>query len=322
MTHSNSQQETITRFAWLSIFAALVTIGLKSGAYWLTGSVSLLSDALESVVNLVTAVAALAALLIAAKAPDDEHAYGHSKAEYFSSGFEGLLVLIAAFGIAFTAIPRLFNPVSLEHVGAGLAVSVVASVVNGAVAWRLFRAADTYRSITLHASAKHLMTDVWTSVGVLLGVALVGLTNWDRLDPLLAIAVAVNIVWTGWRLVRQAMLGLLDTALPGTDIDTIESVLARYREQDKIETHALRTRQAGSRRFMSVHILVPGHWTVQRGHRLLETIEHDIHAALPDTTVFTHLESLDDPASWDDMTLDRGSGRRLHGNGKGPHLLK
>lgn len=318
MAQLNSQQDTITRFAWLSIFAALVTIGLKSGAYWLTGSVGLLSDALESVVNLVAAVAALIALLIAAKAPDDEHAYGHSKAEYFSSGFEGMLVLVAAFGIAYTAIPRLVNPVPLEQIGIGLAVSVLASVVNGAVAWRLFRAANAYRSVTLEANAKHLLTDVWTSAGVLVGVALVGLTGWARLDALVALAVAANIVWTGWRLVRQSMLGLLDTALPDSEIEAIEIVLARYRDQGEIQTHALRTRQAGARRFMSVHVLVPGNWTVQRGHRLLEHIEHDILETLPDTTVFTHLESLDDPASWEDMSLDRDSGNASQGNGSQP----
>ncbi len=313
-----SQQDTITRFAWLSIFAALVTIALKTGAYWLTGSVGLLSDALESVVNLVAAVAGLIALLVAAKEPDDEHAYGHSKAEYFSSGFEGMLVLVAAFGIAYAAIPRLINPVPLEKLGIGLAVSVLASVVNGAVSWRLFRAANAYRSITLEANAKHLMTDVWTSVGVLIGVALVGLTGWSRLDALLALAVAANIVWTGWRLVRQSMLGLLDTALPDSEVAAIEGVLARYRDDGEIQTHALRTRQAGARRFMSVHVLVPGNWSVQRGHRLLERIEHDIHDVLPGTTVFTHLESLDDPASWDDMRLDRGSANRPNGNGTGP----
>lgn len=322
MAQPNSQQQTITRFAWLSIFAALVTIGLKAWAYWLTGSVGLLSDALESVVNLVAAVAALIALLVAAKEPDDEHAYGHSKAEYFSSGFEGMLVLVAALGIAYSAIPRLINPVPLDQIGIGLAVSVAASVVNGAVAWRLFRAAEAYRSVTLEANAKHLVTDVWTSVGVLIGVGLVGLTGWGRLDAIVALGVAANIVWTGWRLVRQSMLGLLDTALPDKEVEAIEGVLDRYREEGEVETHALRTRQAGARRFMSVHVLVPGHWTVQRGHRLLENIEHDIHDTLPDTTVFTHLESLDDPASWDDMSLDRRSGDPARDNDSGPRPSK
>jgi cation diffusion facilitator family transporter len=305
MTPSLAERPSLTRFAWLSIAAAVVTIALKAGAYVLTGSVGLLSDALESLVNLVAAVAALIALTIAEREPDEEHGYGHTKAEYFSSGLEGTLVLVAAAGIAVTALPRLLDPQPIEQVGAGLAVSMVASLINGAVAWRLFRAAAAYRSISLNADAKHLMTDVWTSVGVLAGVALVALTGWDRLDPLIALAVAVNIVWTGWKLVRQAALGLLDTALPVEDLHVIEGVLSRYRKEYGVETHALRSRQAGTRRFMSVHVLVPGTWTVQRGHKLLEDVENEISAALPGMTVFTHLESLDDPGSWNDVALDR-----------------
>ncbi|HEV2074510.1 MAG TPA: cation diffusion facilitator family transporter [Thermomicrobiales bacterium] len=307
MQHAASRESSLTRFAWLSMAAAVATISLKSGAYLLTGSVSLLSDALESLVNLVAAIVALIALIVAAKEPDEEHTYGHAKAEYFSSGLEGVLVLFAALVIAVTAVPRLMDPEPIEQVGAGLAVSVVASLVNGAVAWRLFRAAASYRSITLLASARHLITDIWTSGGVLLGVTLVALTGWNRLDALVALAVAANIVWTGWSLVRKSMLGLLDTALPPEDLQHIHDILARYRAEHGIETHALRTRAAGTRRFVSVHVLVPGDWTVQRGHRLLDEMEHDIHAVLPETTMFTHLESLDDPASWDDVRLDRST---------------
>ena len=304
--HLPSQNSSsLTKFAWLSIAAAVVTITLKTGAYLLTGSVGLLSDALESIVNLIAAIVALIALTVAAREPDEEHAYGHAKAEYFSSGLEGMLVLIAALAIAVTALPRLVHPQPIEQVGAGLAVSLVASIVNGGVAWRLFRAAAEHRSITLLASARHLMTDIWTSGGVIVGVILVSLTGWNRLDALIAIGVAVNIVWTGWKLVRKSVLGLLDTALPPEDLELIEAVLANYRINYGIETHALRTREAGARRFVSVHVLVPGDWTVQRGHNLLEALEHDIHDALSETTVFTHLESLDDPASWDDVKLDR-----------------
>jgi cation diffusion facilitator family transporter len=295
----------LTRYAWLAIGAAVATISLKTGAWLLTDSVGLLSDALESLVNLVAAIAALAALTVAARAPDEEHAYGHAKAEYFSSGLEGMLVLVAAVGIGLTAVPRLLDPQPIEQAGTGLAVSVAASLVNGVVAWRLFRAASAHRSITLLASARHLMTDIWTSGGVVLGVGAVALTGWNRLDAVVAILVAMNIVWTGWTLVRKSMLGLLDTALPPEDLETIEGILARYRTDFGIQTHALRTRASGSRRFMSVHVLVPGAWTVQRGHHLLDTLEREIATALEDTTVFTHLESLDDPASWDDVTLDR-----------------
>lgn len=305
MQHAAPTTAHLTRYAWLSIAAAVVTITLKSGAFLLTGSVGLLSDALESVVNLIAAVVALIALRVAAKEPDEEHAYGHAKAEYFSSGLEGLLVLLAAIGIAVTAVPRLIDPVPIEQVGAGLAVSIVASAVNGATAWQLFRAARAHRSITLLASARHLVTDIWTSGGVIVGVGLVALTGWHRLDALVALAVAANIVWVGVSLVRASMLGLLDSSLPDEDLASIESVLARYRETYGIQTHALRTRQAGVRRFMSVHVLVPGDWTVQHGHDLLEHLELDMRATLPEITVFTHLEPIDDPASWDDVTLDR-----------------
>jgi cation diffusion facilitator family transporter len=296
---------SLTRFAWLSVVAAVVTIGLKAGAYFLTGSVGLLSDALESLVNLVAAIAALIALSVAEQAPDEEHAFGHNKAEYFSSGLEGLLVVIAAGGIVIAAIPRLWFPAPLEQVGLGLGVSLLASLINFGVAQRLLRAAREHRSITLEADARHLMTDVWTSVGVILGIALVALTGWTRLDPVLALAVAVNIVWTGTSLIRRSLLGLLDTALPVEERQVIEAILARYERRDGIQTHALRTRTAGPRRFVAFHVLVPGHWTVHRGHQLLEAIEEEIRVALPATTLFTHLESLEDPASFADTDLDR-----------------
>lgn len=294
----------LRRFAWLSIGAALLTIALKFAAYLLTGSVGLLSDALESFVNLAGALMALAMLTVAARPADEEHPYGHAKAEYFSSGVEGTLILVAAVTIAVAAVKRLINPQPLEQVGLGLAVSIVASLVNLAVALILKRAAKTYGSITLEANAKHLLTDVWTSVGVIVGVAAVALTGWQRLDPIVALVVAANIVWTGVGIVRKSAMGLLDTALPGDEQNAILQVLARYR-QDGAEYHALRTRQAGARRFMSVHVLVPGTWTVQRGHQLLERLESDLRLTLPHLTVFTHLESLEDAASWDDDALDR-----------------
>jgi len=270
----------------------------------LTGSVGLLSDALESIVNLVGALMALAMLTIAARPADEEHAYGHSKAEYFSSGVEGTLILIAAVGISVTAIQRLLTPKPLEQIGLGLGVSIVASLVNLFVALVLLRASKQYGSITLEASAQHLMTDVWTSAGVLVGVGAVALTGWERLDPIVAFIVAANIIWSGVRIVRKSVLGLMDTALPVEEQSAIRRVLEQH-DQIGVQYHALRTRQAGARSFVSFHVLVPGKWTVQRGHELLEHIESDLRLALPNITVFTHLESLDDPASWDDTTLGR-----------------
>lgn len=296
---------SLRRFAWLSIAIALVTIALKTAAWYVTGSVGLLSDALESVVNLVAAIVALVALTVAEKEPDEDHAYGHAKAEYFSSGLEGILIIIAALAIAVAAVPRLFTPQPLEQIGTGLVISIVAGVVNGVTAWVLFRAAREHRSITLLANARHLMTDIWTTAGVVVGVAVVAVTGWLRLDAVIALVVATNIIWAGWKLVRKSMLGLLDTALPPEELDQVETVLRRYREDYGIGTHALRTREAGQRRFVSVHVLVPGDWSVHRGHHLLEKLELDIHAALPDSTVFTHLEPLEDPASFEDMSLDR-----------------
>ncbi len=294
----------LTRYAWLSIAAALITIALKVGAFLITGSVGLLSDAAESIVNLVGAGVALAALVIAARPPDDEHAYGHDKAEYFSSGVEGTLIFIAAILIAWMAIPRLFNPQPLEAVGIGLVVAAAASVVNFGVSRVLMRAGKKYDSITLEADAQHLMTDVWTSVGVIAAVGAVALTGWNILDPLIALAVAANVVWTGYQLVRRSVLGLMDTALPPQELKQALDILEKYKAQG-VEFHALRSRQAGARRFISMHVLTPGDWTVQQGHQLLEQIEAAIRAALPSVTVFTHLEALDDPASYDDTKLDR-----------------
>jgi cation diffusion facilitator family transporter len=304
MKTNSTDRSSLTRFAWLSIGAAVLTIGLKSVAYFLTGSVGLLSDALESLVNLVGGMMALAMLTIAARPADEDHAYGHSKAEYFSSGVEGTLILIAAISIVVAAIPRLITPKPLEQIGLGLAVSVAASLVNLGVALILLRASKLYNSITLEANAHHLMTDVWTSVGVLVGVGLVALTGWQRMDPIVAFIVAANIVWSGFNIVRKSALGLMDTALPIKEQTLLKNILDKY-TKDGVEYHALRTRESGSRQFVSFHVLVPGKWSVQRGHKLLESIEAEIRQTMPSATVFTHLESLNDPASWDDTNLDR-----------------
>lgn len=305
MTSNTTNRSSLTRFAWLSIAAAILTIALKAIAYLLTGSVGLLSDALESFVNLVGALMALAMLTIAARPADEDHAYGHSKAEYFSSGVEGTLILIAAVSIGVAAIPRLITtPKPLEQIGLGLGVSIAASLVNLFVARILLRASKHHHSITLEANAYHLMTDVWTSAGVFVGVGAVALTGWERLDPIVALLVAGNIVRSGVRIVRNSALGLMDTALPVEEQNTLRRVLEPY-IQSGVQFHAFRTRQSGARQFVSLHALVPGIWTVQRGHRLLESIEADIRHALPSVIVLTHLESLNDPTSWDDTSLDR-----------------
>ncbi len=304
MTNNPPNSAPLTRFAWLSIAAALLTMGLKASAYLFTGSVGLLSDAVESVVNLVGAVVALTMLTIASRPADEEHNFGHSKAEYFSSGIEGTLILIAALSIAWTAVGRLLNPKPIEQIGLGLGISLAASLVNLIVGLVLFRAAKRSNSITLEANAQHLMTDVWTSVGVIAGVGAVALTGWVRLDPIVALLVAANIVWTGFGIVKKSAQGLMDTGLGAGEQNLIQGVLEGYRKTG-IEFHALRTRQAGNRAFVSFHVLVPGEWTVQRGHDLLEKIELELRQALPNLTAFTHLESLSDPASWDDTALDR-----------------
>jgi cation diffusion facilitator family transporter len=296
---------SLTRYAWLSIAAAIATMLLKSGAYLITGSVGLLSDALESLVNLAGALMALAMLTVAARPPDEDHAYGHSKAEYFSAGAEGALIVIAAVSIAVAAVDRLLHPRPLEQVGLGLAVSVVAALLNLGVARVLMRAARAHRSATLQASSHHLMTDVWTTGGVLLGVGAVVVTGWLVLDPLVAIAVAINIVWTGYRIVRDSVAGLMDAALPMREQRVLHDLLTKFATAEGIDYHALRTRRAGAHRFVSVHVLVPPGWTVQQGHDLLERIEADIRRALPPVTVDTHLEPLGDPAAMRDAGLHR-----------------
>jgi cation diffusion facilitator family transporter len=292
----------LTRYAWLSISVAVFTIALKAIAYLLTGSVGLLSDAMESFVNLAGALMALAMLTIAARPADESHAYGHSKAEYFASGVEGTLILLAAVSIAIAAIDRIISPRPLEQIGLGLAVSVVASLANLVVAMVLMRAGKRYSSITLQANSRHLMTDVWTSGGVLVGVGLVALTSWQILDPIIALVVAANIVWSGVGILRSSVSGLMDIALPVEEQDIIRKVLEVHR-QAGVEYHALRTRQSGAMKFISLHVLVPGEWSVHKGHQLLELIEADISEALPNVVVFTHLESLNDPSAWDDVPL-------------------
>jgi cation diffusion facilitator family transporter len=297
---------SLKRYAWLSIAAALATILLKGWAWWITGSVGLLSDALESFVNLAGAMMALAMLSLAAMPADKDHAHGHGKAEYFSSAFEGFLIVIAAVAISYAAIERLLNPQPIEAVGIGLAVSVVASVINLATSRVLMGVGRKYKSITLEADAHHLLTDVWTSAGVIVGVGLVWLTGWLWLDPVIALLVAMNIVWTGWQLLHRSATGLMDVSIPEEDLRAIESVLDSYRQQG-LDFHALRTRQAGTRAFISLHVLVPGKWTVQLGHDWSERIEADIRQAVTYAHITTHLEPMEDPVSLADQALDRSA---------------
>ena len=298
-----AERRSLIRYAWLSIAAATLIILLKTYAYWITDSVGLLSDALESVVNLVSACAMLIALTIAARPADEDHPYGHDKAEYFSSGLEGGLIMFAAAGIAWAAIDRLFHPREIQQMGLGLAVSFAASVVNLAVARILLSAGRQHDSITLEADAHHLMTDVWTSIGVLAGVGAVAVSVWGWLDPAVALAVAVNIVWTGLDLLRRSALGLMDTALPVEEQEAIRTILDGYCT-DGIRYHALRTRRSGARRFVSMHLLVPGAWSVRQGHDLAESVEARIRERLANTTITTHLEPLEDPRAWRDAEIE------------------
>lgn len=300
MNALQSNRASLTRFAWLSIGASILTIILKSGAYLLTNSVGFLSDAVESLVNLMAGIMALAMLTIAARPADESHAYGHSKAEYFASTTEGILILVAAGGIISAAVRRLLAPQPLEQLGIGLAVSAVAAAVNFAAARVLLRAGRRENSITLEADARHLMTDVWTSAGVITGVGIVALTGWGTLDPIIAILVGLNIVWTAYQLLHRSVAGLMDASLPEEEQKIIERVMSKYRERG-VAFHALRTRQSAARRFVSVHMLVPGAWTLHDAHHVAENFEGDIRRELHEAIVHTHLEPVDDEISMRDI---------------------
>ncbi|MGR8934400.1 MAG: cation diffusion facilitator family transporter [Gammaproteobacteria bacterium] len=307
-------QKSLRIYGILSILAAITTIALKGYAYWLTASVGLLSDALESLINLAAGIIVLIVLGIAAQPPDDGHAYGHEKIEYFSSGAEGILILLAAFSIGYTAWQRLWHPQPLAQLDVGIAVSVLAALINWIVARILIGVGRSRRSITLEADGKHLMTDVWTTAGVIAGIGIIavgnhweltldvarrlGMSGWEILDPIIAICVALHIVWTGLQLLRRTFSGLMDAALPAEDQAAIIAVLEQFVRSHDIAYHALRTRYAGARRFMSVHVLVPGDWTVQQGHDLIEDIERQIIERYANIDIETHLEPVEDRVSW------------------------
>ena len=295
----------LERYAWLSIAAAVATIGLKTLAWHVTGSVGLLSDALESVVNLAAAMLALSMLRVAAAPPDEAHPFGRFKAEYFASGIEGALIVFAAGSIAYAALPRLWAPQPLDAPGLGIGLSVLASLINLGVAVALIRVGRSEHSIALEADGRHLMTDVWTSAGVILAVGLVWGTGWLILDPLIALAVAAHIVWTGIGLMRRSYAGLLDAAIASDERTEIEKIFAEYRRRYAVEFHAVLTRQAGARRFISFHLLVPDAWTVAQAHQLSEEVEERIRSLVPNAILFSHLEPISHPASYDDIKLER-----------------
>ncbi len=301
---NDRRRRRLIRVISVSIAVAVLTISMKLVAWLLTGSVGLLSDAIESVVNLVAAGVALIVILWATRPADEDHAYGHEKADYLSAGFEGALILLAAVTIAYAAIDRLINPAELTEVGVGLAVTAAASLINLLTARLLIRTGEEETSVVLVADGRHLLTDVITSAGVIAGVAMVWLTGWHALDPIIALAVAANIVRTGFGLVSDSMSGLMDKALPEEELGLVNQVLESYESRD-IHFHALRTRRAGRRTFISVHVLVPGEWSVKEGHDLLEKVEQDLRKPFDHATVFTHLEPIEDPVSFQDTELDR-----------------
>lgn len=298
MTPAMEPQPNLTKYLWWSLAAAVTTIGLKSLAAVLTGSVGFLSDAFESGVNLVAAIVALWAIRLSSRPPDAQHHFGHGNAEYLSAAVEGGMIFVAATVIVWTSIQRLINPIELEQPSVGLALSGVASLINLGVGLTLVRVGRAHRSITLEADGTHLLTDVVTSAGVLVGIALVAVTNWTVLDPIIPLLVGVNILWTGWRLVNRSVIGLLDTAIDPADARQVDDVLGRFRAERDVDFHAVRTRQSGRFRFVYVDALVPDLWTVKQGHDLAEDLTGAIAEVLPDTRTFVHVEPRDDPASY------------------------
>ena len=293
----------LRKYAWLAIATAVLTVLLKGSAWAITGSVGLLSDAAESMVNLVAAIVALVTLTIAARPADDDHHFGHGKAEYFSAALEGIMIFVAAASIIYLGIDRLLTPRPLGALGIGLAISIVAAVLNGVVGRILIKVGTRHRSITLRADGKHLMTDVYTSVGVVVGLGLAWLTGWNWLDPVIAILVGVNILVTGYRLMSESASGLMDATLSAEDNARIQAILDAHAEPGRIEFHAVRTREAGARQFMEMHMLVPGDWTVLRGHDAMEDLVEKIVAEFPAMRVTGHLEPVADPRSYEDMAL-------------------
>ncbi|MGV9188630.1 cation diffusion facilitator family transporter [Arcanobacterium canis] len=298
---ARNETADLTKYAWLSVAASIATITLKAGAYYITGSVSLLSDALESIVNLVAAIVALIALILASRPANARYTFGRSKAEYFSAAIEGSMIFVAAGLIIFTAAERLFSPRPLENVGIGLLVSILASVLNGIVSVVLVRAGKRYSSPTLVADGKHLWTDVITSIGVVIGVILVWITGWERLDPIVAILVGCNIIYVGYTLVTTSLAGLMDVTLPQEENQAIIAVLKDFATDPTISFHGLQTRESGQQRMVKLDAQVPGTWTVREGHDFAHRVVSAIEGKIPNASVFIHIEPIEDPESYNDI---------------------
>lgn len=290
----------VSAYLKLSVAVAVATIALKTGAWWLTDSVSLLSDALESLVNLAGAMFALAMVTLAQQPPDDDHPYGHHKAEYFSSGFEGVLIFVAALAIIWAAAHRLFDQQPLEQLGYGLGLSIFSSVLNGVLAWAMMRKAREHRSAALEGDARHLYTDVWTSAGVVLGLVAVHLTGWLWLDPVIAIAVALNIVREGAALVWGAASGLMDQAVEEDVRQQIDSTLAVFHQQHTVRFDHVTTRRAGPRRFVDLHMHMPGNWSLSRAAAVRGDVEQTLMRAVPGLRATIQLLPMDVEAHFDD----------------------
>ncbi len=298
-------KKSLSSYAWLSVLAAIITIGLKVSVYLYTNSVSFLSDALESFINLAAAILAVWMINVAERPPDDDHEFGHDKAEYFSSGIEGTLISLAAIGIVIAAVQRLFNPQPINNIAIGLTISLVAALINLFVGQLLIKVGKENDSIVLEADGHHLMTDVWTSVGIFVAVGIVGFTDWFILDPIIALVVAVSIGWTGYKLIRRSVLGLMDTVIDLESAKLATDILDKYVKKLGVDYHAFRTRKSGARKFIYFHLLVPDEWTVKKGHDLAEEIELKILQKIPHSAVFVHLEPLEDPTSFKDIELFR-----------------
>ncbi|MGV8909758.1 MAG: cation diffusion facilitator family transporter [Propionicimonas sp.] len=289
-----NNQRLLERYIWLSIATALATVTIKGIAAWVSNSIGLWSDAMESTVNLVAALVALWALRLSAKPADFNHDFGHGKAEYMSAAVEGTLIFLAAGVIIYSSVYRLLAPAPLGQLDLGLALSAVATVFNLATGLLLVRAGRANRSITLEADGKHLLTDVWTSVGVLVALVLVFLTGWKILDPVIALLVGLNILFTGYRLVRRSVVGLLDGTLPPEEVSVVSDALHRVCEDPRVEIADVRTRESGRQRFVYATLTVPGSWTVKRSHDMADQVEDAIDGALPGTTTFVHIEPASD----------------------------
>lgn len=299
------KNDSLVRYAWLSVGAAVATILLKFSAFFITGSVGLLSDALEGIVNLVAAFVALITIKVVEQPPDATHEYGHDKAGYFSAGIEGTLIVVAAITILVTGVNRLLHPQAIEQGFIGLVIAGLAAVVNLFVGQVLVRTGKKHRSITLEADGHHLLSDVWSSAGVIIGVGLAIVTGIEWLDPVVALLVGLKIGWEGAKILKRSLAGLMDATIPADERAILEDILNQYQEREGIEWHGLRTRQSGARSFIDVHVLTPPDWTVQRAHDLSEALEQDIAERLEGVAVHTHIEPLGDPAAMADGALKR-----------------